>query len=42
MPYARKIIEQHGGTISVDSRIGEGTKISVTVPAERKEVANAS
>ena len=42
MPYARKIIEQHGGSISVDSRIGEGTKIRVTLPAERKDVDDAS
>lgn len=42
MPYAKKIIEQHGGAISVDSRIGEGTKISVTLPAERKDVDDVS
>lgn len=42
MPYARKIIEQHGGAILVDSRIGEGTKISVTLPAERKDVDDVS
>jgi signal transduction histidine kinase len=42
MPYAKKIIEQHGGTISVASRPGEGTKISVALPAERKEVDDAS
>ena len=42
MPYAKKIIEQHGGTISVDSRLGEGTKISVALPAAQKEVDYAS
>jgi two-component system NtrC family sensor kinase len=42
MPYARKIIEQHGGTISLSSRLGEGTTISVVLPAREKEVANAS
>ncbi len=34
MPYAKKIIEQHGGTISVASQPGEGTTISVALPAE--------
>ena len=42
MPYARKIIEQHGGTISLNSRPGEGTTISVVLPAARKESAHAS
>jgi signal transduction histidine kinase len=32
MPYARKIVEQHGGTISLDSKLGEGTTISVALP----------
>jgi signal transduction histidine kinase len=42
MPYARKVIEQHGGTISLSSRIGEGTTISIVLPAAQKEVAHAS
>jgi len=33
MPYSKKIIEQHGGIISHNSRLGEGTTISVTLPA---------
>jgi two-component system, NtrC family, sensor histidine kinase HydH len=32
MPYARKIIEQHGGSITFNSQIGEGTTISVALP----------
>ena len=42
MPYAKKIIEQHGGAISVASRAEEGTTISVALPAERKDVDDAS
>lgn len=42
MPYARKIIEQHGGTVSLNSRVGEGTTISVELPAGEKEDDNAS
>jgi len=39
MPYAKKIIEQHGGTISLNSQVGEGTRIQIEVP---KEVDDAS
>jgi len=42
MPYAKKIIEQHGGTISLNSRPGEGTTISIVLPAAQTEVAHAS
>lgn len=42
MPYAKKIIDQHGGTISLNSRAGEGTTICITLPAGRNEVAHAS
>jgi signal transduction histidine kinase len=42
MPYAGKIIEQHGGTISLNSSLGEGTTITVALPAARKDVDNAS
>lgn len=33
MPYAKKIIEQHQGSINVDSRIGEGTRVEIQLPA---------
>ena len=39
MPYAKKIIEQHGGTISLNSQVGEGTRIQIELP---KEVDDAS
>ncbi len=42
MPYSRKIIEQHGGSISLNSRLGEGTTISIMLPAAQQEVAHAS
>jgi signal transduction histidine kinase len=41
MPYAKRIIDQHGGTISLSSRPGEGTTISVTLPAGQQEVNDA-
>ncbi|HEX6183869.1 MAG TPA: response regulator [Pyrinomonadaceae bacterium] len=34
MPYAKKIIEEHGGEIGVESRPGEGTLVTVRLPAE--------
>ena len=42
MPYAKKIIEQHGGTISLNSRPGEGTTVNVVLPAAQTGVAHAS
>ena len=42
MPYARKMIEQHGGSISLTSRPGQGTRILISLPVVQKEVANAS
>ena len=34
MPYAKKIIEEHGGEIGVESRPGEGTLVTIRLPAE--------
>lgn len=42
MPYAKKIIDQHGGTISLRSQPGEGTTISIALPAGKKEGDDAS
>lgn len=33
LPTARKIIEQHGGSISVQSEEGRGTQFTITLPA---------
>lgn len=35
MPYAQKVIEQHGGKISVTSRQGEGTQVRIELPSVR-------
>jgi signal transduction histidine kinase len=37
MPYAKKIIEQHGGNITVESRLGEGTRVWITLPVEKDQ-----
>ncbi len=34
LSYAAKVIEQHGGTVAVESRVGEGTTIRVELPRE--------
>ena len=33
MPYAQKIIQQHGGRIEVESRQGKGTQVKIQLPA---------
>lgn len=37
MPYAKKIIEEHGGNINVESKLGKGTRVSISLPAEKNE-----
>jgi len=32
MPYAQKIIDQHGGRITVESRSGQGTQVRIELP----------
>jgi len=34
MPYAQKVIHQHGGSILVDSRLGKGTQVTIELPAK--------
>jgi signal transduction histidine kinase len=35
MPYAHKIIDEHGGQISVESQPGQGTRVKIELPAAR-------
>jgi signal transduction histidine kinase len=42
MPYARKVVEEHGGTITVDSKLGEGTRVTIELPAAFEESAPMS
>lgn len=36
MPYAQKIIHQHGGQITVQSRQGKGTEVKIELPANER------
>lgn len=38
MPYAQKVIEQHGGKISVNSTLGKGTRVLVELPRGEEAV----
>jgi len=35
LPLARQLAERHGGTLTLESQIGVGTTVTVTLPAER-------
>jgi light-regulated signal transduction histidine kinase (bacteriophytochrome) len=37
LPICKRIIEAHGGNISVESRIGEGTTFTVMIPTRPKK-----
>ena len=32
LPIAHRIVEAHGGQLGVESRVGSGTKVTVTLP----------
>lgn len=37
LPICRRIVEEHGGTISINSKVGSGTTVRVVFPAANKE-----
>ena len=41
MAYARKVVEQHEGTIRVESQPGKGTTVEIEVPAPQPEAKGA-
>ena len=36
LPIAKQVVEQHGGNISRDQQLGEGSTFTLTLPIERK------
>jgi signal transduction histidine kinase len=35
LPLAKALVEKHGGALRLDSQIGRGTRVTVTLPARR-------
>ncbi len=35
LPIAKSFVEQHGGTLELESAVGVGTTVTVRLPAER-------
>jgi two-component system, cell cycle sensor histidine kinase PleC len=40
LPYAKRLTELHGGTLSIESEIGKGTTVSVNLPPSRLVAIN--
>jgi PAS domain S-box-containing protein len=40
LPLAQRLIELHGGSMTIESRLGEGTTVTVTLPAVRTYVGD--
>jgi two-component system NtrC family sensor kinase len=38
LAITKQIIEQHHGEIHIDSTVGKGTRVTVTLPTEREEI----
>jgi signal transduction histidine kinase len=35
LPLAQRLVELHGGTMTIDSALGKGTTVTVVMPSER-------
>jgi signal transduction histidine kinase/integral membrane sensor domain MASE1 len=42
LPISRGLIELHGGTLRLESKIGKGTKVTMKFPPERSKAASAA
>jgi PAS domain S-box-containing protein len=42
MPFAQRVVEQHGGTISIESRPGAGTAVTLRLPQNSEVGADAT
>jgi two-component system cell cycle sensor histidine kinase PleC len=41
LPYAKRLTELHGGSLGIESQVGKGTTITVTLPSWRLASANS-
>jgi signal transduction histidine kinase len=41
LPIAHRIIEAHGGQLKIESQVGSGTKVTVTLPVKRRNEADS-
>ncbi len=37
LPICRQLLEQHGGEIDIESKLGEGTTVTILLPAASRE-----
>jgi two-component system sensor histidine kinase HydH len=42
MSFVAKVVGQHGGTVAVTSRLGEGTRIRINLPVEGEKSDEAN
>ena len=35
LPYSKKVVEIHGGTLTMSSQVGVGTTVTVRLPPQR-------
>lgn len=38
LPIARRYVTAHGGSLAIDSQLGQGTTVTVTLPVEQEEI----
>jgi len=41
LPFAKSVVELHGGTLTIESKLGSGTTVSVSLPLARRADAVA-
>ena len=42
LPLSKQIVEGHGGTISIESKLGKGTRVTVTLPFNRPQTGGST